>query len=308
MQLLSNGSLTSMMNGHGAGFMRWRDLAVTRWREDPTCDPWGSFMLLRDEGDGTVWSPTAQPLGTAYPDDDLTFAPGRCSFGRVQHEVHSVLEVAVAPDADVELRRLTLSNQGSRERTLSLTTYVELVLGARGDDDAHPAFSKMFVQTEWDAQRDMLLATRRRRSNAQAEVWAAQALQVCAQSTTATQYETDRARFLGRGCNLRTAAAMRGGAALSQTTGCVLDPVFSLRHDFTLAPGEQITLALWTQVGDSRQIAETLDTRLQEPDAAEYVLNDATTDAQAGLQQSTIAPQQAEHFAYWLAAMLVSDS
>ena len=306
-QLVSNGSLTSMLRNSGTGFIRWRDLAVSRWREDPTCDPWGSFMLLRDEESGQVWSPTAQPLGDVDPLDERSFVPGRASFSNLRHDLHSALDVAVAPDADVELRRLTVSNRGEQARKLSLTTYVELVLGPAGDDRAHPAFSKMFVQTEWDGQVGALLATRRRRSDSQPEVWAAQTLQVRGHEASVT-YETDRVRFLGRGRTLRTAAAMQPGASLSNTVGCVLDPVFSLRHAFTLAPGASIELLLWTQVGDSREIAESLDARLQDPEAMTQLLADATNDAEVGLQQSGITPELATQFAHWLSALLISDS
>ncbi|HVC17363.1 MAG TPA: glycosyl transferase family 36, partial [Rhodanobacter sp.] len=162
MQLLSNGRYTAILSTSGSGFSRWHGMAVTRWREDPTGDPWGSFLLLRDEADGAVWSVTQQPLGKPRPDDATSFSPGRASFSGRHHSLHSVLDIAVAHDADIELRRLTLSNHGDRTRTLSLTSYAELVLGPIGDDDAHPAFSKMFVQTAWDAPNGLLLATRRR--------------------------------------------------------------------------------------------------------------------------------------------------
>ncbi|MFI4959477.1 MAG: glycosyl transferase family 36, partial [Lysobacterales bacterium] len=245
--LLSNGTYSVMLGSSGSGYSRWHDLAVTRWREDPTGDGWGSYLLLRDEDSGALWSASLQPYGQRTPDDMVMFGAGRASFGRRHHSLHSMLDVAVAKDADIELRRLTLSNHGDRTRTFSITSYAELVLGPIGADNAHPAFSKMFVQTEWDAAHGMLLATRRRRAGSEAEVWAAHALQVVGQAADATpEYETDRARFLGRGNTLRQAQAMQPGATLSNTTGCVLDPVFSLRRRITLGPNSSVTLLLWT--------------------------------------------------------------
>ena len=166
--LLSNGSYSVMLSANGSGYSRWRDLAVTRWREDPVGEPWGSYLLLRDEGSGVVWSLTQQPCASRTPDDAVDFGIGHARFSRRHHSVHSVLDVAVAHDADTELRRITLSNHGDRTRTLSLTTYAELVLGAAATDDAHPAFSKMFVQTEWVAEHGLLLAHRRSRDAAPA--------------------------------------------------------------------------------------------------------------------------------------------
>ncbi|HEY8683280.1 MAG TPA: hypothetical protein VIM06_08920, partial [Rhodanobacter sp.] len=121
MQLLSNGHYTVMLSASGAGYSQWHDLAVTRWREDPTADPWGSYLLLRDEDSGAVWSSSLQPHGLRMPDDAVAFSAGLARFSRRHHSLHSVLDVAVACDADLELRRLTLSNHGDRARTFSIT-------------------------------------------------------------------------------------------------------------------------------------------------------------------------------------------
>ncbi|MEO6925717.1 MAG: glycosyl transferase family 36 [Rhodanobacter sp.] len=308
LQLLSNGRLSTMLSSSGSGFSRWRGLAVMRWREDPVADPWGNFLLLRDEEDGRIWSVTPQPMGVPRPDDAVEFTPGRAHFSGRHHSLHHELDIAVAPGSDIEVRRLTLSNHGDRHRKLSLTTYGELVLGPAGDDDGHPAFSKMFVQTEWYAARGMLLATRRRRSDSQAQVWIAQALQVRGQPDGSVSHETDRARFLGRGHTLRDAVSMQPGTALSNTTGCVLDPVFSLRHEFTLAPRSSIELLLWTQLADSREGVLALNEQLKNADAAARLFADASQHAEAELERFAIAPDQSARFAHWQSALLISDS
>src|SRR5574337_1228163 len=107
--LLSNGRFSTMLSASGSGFSRWRGLAVTRWREDPVADPWGSFLLLRDESDGTVWSVTTQPMGVARPDDAVEFGPGCARFSGRHLSLHHELEVAVAPTVDVELRRMFMT-------------------------------------------------------------------------------------------------------------------------------------------------------------------------------------------------------
>ncbi|MEW9571682.1 glycosyl transferase family 36 [Rhodanobacter sp. Si-c] len=305
--LLSNGQLTLMIDRHGAGFSRWRDLAVTRWREDPTVDGWGSWLLLRDEGNGEVWSPTQQPFGHDTPDDAKRFEPGRATFHRRHHSLHCMLEVAVAADADVELRRLTLSNHGDRVRHLSVTSYAELVLGPAGADDGHPAFSKMFVQTGWDAGLALLLATRRKRSNDEATVWAAQALQIAGAESAASEIETDRMRFLGRGRTLRYAQGLQAGAALGGGVGCVLDPVFAQRRHFTLAPDSEVTVLLWASLADSRAGALALATQAAAEDAAARLFDGAMQQAQARLRQYGIDEAQAVRAAHWLDALLVSD-
>ncbi len=308
MQLLSNGSYSVMLEDTGSGFSRWRDLAVTRWREDPTVDGWGNYLLLRDDDSGAAWSATRQPYGHRTPDDVVSFSNGQARFGRRHHSVHSVLDIAVDSTTDTELRRLTLSNHGDRTRTLSLTTYAELVLGTIGADNAHPAFSKMFVQTEWDAPSAMLLATRRRRDAGEPAVWAAHALRVQGQSADASaEYETDRSRFLGRGRSLRDAQAMEHGATLSRSSGCVLDPVFSLRQSITLAPDTSITLLLWTRLADTRDGALALAAQLDDPGAADRLFADAVKHAEDGQRRHGIDAVQAARFAHWMAALVSSD-
>ena len=251
--LLSNGDYSVMLSDSGSGFSRWRDVSVTRWREDMTRDPWGTYLLVRDERSGAAWSTTRQPYGTVSC-DVTTFRAGRAEFLRRVDLLESTLEVAVAHDGDIELRRLTLRNQDDVPHELSLTSYTELVLGPAGTDDSHPAFSKMFVQTEWNAQDHVLLATRRRRSKSEPEVWVASALQcVGASVSTPVEYETDRAQFLGRCRTLRNAQAMQPGARLAHSIGCVLDPIFSLRQHFALAPGASIQFLLWTRAASSRE-------------------------------------------------------
>jgi len=309
MQWLSNGKYAVMLAGSGSGFSRWHDLAVTRWREDPTVDGWGTYMLLRDEDSGALWSACQQPYGHRTPDDAVEFSAGRARFSRRHHSVHSVLDVAVASASDTELRRLTLSNHGDRTRSLSVTTYAELVLGAIGADNAHPAFSKMFVQTEWDAPSAMLLATRRQRDSSEPAIWAAQALRVQgAPNGAANEYETDRARFLGRGRGLRDALAMRPGQALSCSSGCVLDPIFSLRQVITLAPGASVTLLLWTQLTDSREGALALAAQPDDPAAVERLFAEAASGAEEARRHSDIDDLLATSLAHWMSALIRIDA
>ncbi len=305
--LLSNGTYSVMLSDSGSGFSRWRDLSVTRWREDITRDHWGSYLLLRDEDSGQAWSATQQPFGAASQDCVVNFSAGLAEFVRRDDALDSTLEIAVAGDADIELRRLTLSNHGEKPRTLSVTSYTELVVGPAGPDNAHPAFSKMFVQTEWDAGHGVLLATRRR-AVGESEIWTAHALQIEGQpADRALEHETDRARFLGRCRTLRDAQAMQPGAALSNTTGYVLDPIFSLRQRVTLAPGASVRLLLWTRLADSREGALALTAQLDNANAAGQLFAGAARFATAEHARLGIDAGQAARFEHWLSALLISD-
>ena len=307
--LLSNGAYSVMLSDSGAGYSHWRDLSVTRWREDVTRDHWGSYVLLRDEDSGAAWSATRQPFGAASPDVAVTFSAGRAEFVRRDGPLESTLEIAVAGDADIELRRLTVANSGDKPRTLSVTSYTELVVGPLAADNAHPAFAKMFVQTEWEARHSVLLATRRPRAKGDSTIWAAHALQIEGRPAgRALEHETDRRRFLGRCRTLRAAQAMQPGGILSNTTGYVLDPIFSLRQCVTLAPGASVRLLVWTRLADSRKGALALIAQLDNASAAEQLFASAAHHAAAEHTRLAIEPAHAARFAQWLSALLISDS
>ncbi len=162
--LLSNGTYAVMVTGAGSGYSRWRNLDVTRWREDVTCDDWGSYIFLRDSRSGETWSAGYQPAGVEPEQFEVSFFEDRAEFTRQDGSIKTVLEVAVSPENDGEVRRVAVTNLGTRTREIELTSYAELVLAPFGDDATHPAFSKLFVETEFVAGAGTLLATRRRRS------------------------------------------------------------------------------------------------------------------------------------------------
>jgi cyclic beta-1,2-glucan synthetase len=306
-QLLSNGRYAVMLTAAGSGFSRWGDLAVTRWREDPTCDGWGSYVLLSDYSSGAVWSACLQPCGGDSDMHVATFAEGRAEFVRRDDTVTTTLDVAVASDRDAELRRVTIANQGDAARDIAVTSYAELVLGSAGGDAAHPAFSKLFVQTESVQDGRILLATRRRRAPGEPVVWAAHFAVVEGQESGAFEFETDRARFLGRGRTLRNALAMQDGGVLSNTAGSVLDPIFSLRQRVRVPPRASVRVTFWTLLSDSRDAALALCGPLRKLDASERALTGAAEHAAAERARFGIDPAQAERWGRLVGPLLAAD-
>src|SRR5277367_4813161 len=266
-QLLSNGSYTVMLTAAGSGYSRWRDLGLTRWREDPTLDAWGSYLFLRDCDSGEVWSAAFQPSGRVPDNYNVSFFEDRALFERRDASLRTALEVTVSGEDDAERRLVSVTNEGSSTREIELTTYSEVVLSAPGADTAHPAFSKMYVQTEFSEGNGALLATRRPRDPGP-QYWMVHFC-VLEQDAGASpwrgplQFETDRARFLGRGCTLRQAAAIRESHALSGTVGTVLDPVLALRRRVRIEPGATVRAAFWTGTADGRTQALALVDKLR---------------------------------------------
>jgi len=294
--LLSNGRYAVMLTNAGSGYSHWRDLAVTRWREDVTRDCWGSYIFLKDIGSGALWSAGYQPTGAEPDSYDVAFSEDRAEFVRRDGRITTTMEVAVSPEDDGEVRRLTLVNLANRPRDIEVTSYAEIVLAPDAADLAHPAYSKMFVQTEFVAQADALLATRRRQSPAEPQPWAAHIAVVEGEAAAETQFETDRARFLGRGHGIRTPVSMLDGWPLSNTTGTVLDPIFSLRKRIRLPAGATVRIAFWTLMAPSRDEALALVEKHSNAAAFERALTLAWTQAQVQLHHLGITPDEAHLF------------
>ena len=299
--LLSNGRYAVMLTATGGGYSRWRDIAITRWREDTTRDHWGSFIFMRD-AQGGEW--TASVTAGA----DAVFSEDHADFTRRDGSLSTTLEVLVSGEDDGEVRRVSLTNSGRHARKIELTSYAELVLTTPATDNAHPAFAKMFVQTEHLAEFGALIATRRPRTPEEAPVWAAHIAVVEGGTASEPQYETDRARFIGRGQGVDTAAALAEGQVLSGTVGTVLDPIFSLRQAVTVAPGQTARVAFWTLVASSRPALLDLIDKHHDRSAFGRAKTLAWTQAQVELRHLDIDTEEAADFQRLAAPILYADA
>ena len=154
-----------MVTNAGGGYSRWGDFEITRWRSDRTQDPWGTFCYIHDADSDRLWSNTYHPIGGKVEGYCVNFALDRAVFRRADNGIETETEVIVSPEDDVEIRRMTLINRSARTRRLNLTSYVELSLAPHNADRQHPAFNKLFIQTEAVPEQQALLAYRRPRSD-----------------------------------------------------------------------------------------------------------------------------------------------
>ena len=318
--LLSNGSYSVMITSAGTGSSAWRDLDVTRWREDATRDCWGQFYYVRDVHDDRAWSIGTQPLVRAGDPPDFDFRDDRAELRRRDGDVETRCVICVVPDADAELRVITLVNHGRSRRELELTSYAEVCLNGRRADQAHPAFAKLFLETEFDPQYGALLARRRPRGAKERPVWAIHASTSnattasspsSASSETAAQdlaYETDRARFLGRGRTPANPAALDSGSRLSRTTGPVLDPIFSLRRRIALDAGMTTRVAFMTGAADTREAAMGLAERFSEFEAIDAAFADAHVYAERELRELALVRDEMGLFNRLAASVVFTSS
>ena len=296
-QLLSNSFYHVMLTSAGAGYSRWKDLAVTRWREDTTRDNWGTFCYIRDESSGTFWSNTHQPTLKSADAYEAIFSEGRAEFRRHDQDIDTHTEIVVSPEDAIELRRVRITNRARTRRTIDVTSYAEVVLAEADADALHPAFSNLFVQTEIIPQRQAIICTRRPRSLAEQAPWMFHLMAVHGAGVGEVSYETDRAQFIGRGNTVAAPQALIGIAALSNSQGSVLDPIVSIRHRITLDPEQCATVDMVTGIGDSRDASLRLIEKYQDRRLADRVFELAWTHSQVVLRQINATEADAQIYA-----------
>ncbi len=299
--LLGNGRYSVWLSEAGMGRSSWQGSALTRFAADRVCDADGWRLWLRDPGLGRTWSiarPThASKQGTVFA------APGVFAWQQRDHGVETRLEVCVAPVADAELRTVTVINRTDRTRTLEITGCVELVLHDALADASHPAFSKLFVQTARDEASGALIATRRARGHGESHPALAHLLIGAGSS----EWETDRARFLGRGRTWNRPAAVASPRPLSGTVGNVLDPVFATRRTVTLEPGEQCRWTFVLAAATTPDEALAIATRFTDERTIDAAFNGATTAARARLDSHRLSSDDGERASRLAAALLYGD-
>ncbi len=261
---LSNGKFTTMLTTAGSGFTKKDGKMITRWREDSTCDNYGSFIYFKDTKSGAIWSSGFQPTARESEDYEVIFSEHKADFRRIDAGILTHTEVIVATEDDAELRRVTLTNELDSTREIEVTSYAEIVLTEQAADEAHPAFSNLFVETAISDTNNTLFAHRRHRSENVEELWAAHTIAIEGKTVGKISFETDRAKFLGRGKTNRNPNVLIADNDLSGTDGATLDPIFSFRVKVEIPANESVTIIFSTISSDSRDQAVTIAEKYQD--------------------------------------------
>lgn len=293
-QLLSNGRYHGLLTSAGGGYSRQQEMAVTRWREDGTRDHWGNFCYLRDVDSGEFWSAALQPTGVPVEQYEAIFSDAKAEFRGRKRGYDSHLEIAISAEDDIELRRLRLSNRSRHTRTIEITTYAEVVLAPAIADELHPAFSNLFVQSEILRAKQALLCTRRPRAHDEVPPWMFHLVAVHDADVGTISYETDRARFLGRGNTPRTPRALSADVALSDSQGSVLDPIVAIRCRIELAPQQTAMIDMVYGVGADRDACVGLIEKYRDRRLADRVFDLAWTHSQVVRRQINASQADAQ--------------
>ncbi|MEP6538293.1 MAG: glucoamylase family protein [Bryobacteraceae bacterium] len=308
-QLLSNGRYHVMVTSGGGGYSRWRDLAVTRWREDSTRDHWGTFCYIRDMQTGEFWSTAYQPTLKRPKKYEAIFSEGRAEFRRSDFDIDTHTEIAVSPEDDIELRRISITNSSRTRRSIDITSYAEVVINPPAADASHPAFGNLFVQTEIIRHRQAILCTRRPRSASEQSPWMLHLMAVHgADEQEDASYESDRSKFIGRGNSVAEPAAMKSTIPLSDRQGSVLDPIVAIRCRITLEAGQTATVNVVSGMSETRDACLGLIEKYQDRRLADRVFDLAWTHNQVILRQINATEADAQLYGRLAGSILYANS
>jgi cyclic beta-1,2-glucan synthetase len=307
-QLLSNGRYHVMITNAGGGYSRWNNLAVTRWREDSTCDNWGNFCFIRDMEKGLFWSTGHQPTVKEAKNYEAVFSQGRAEFRRLDNDIETHTEIVVSPEDDVEIRRVHITNRSRKWKLIELTSYAEVVLTSAIADTLHPAFSNLFVQTEIIANKHAILCTRRPRSVDERSPWMFHLMKANTIDIQQISYETDRMQFIGRGNTIANPLVMKQDSTLSGSEGPVLDPIVSIRYRISLKPMESATVDMVFGMGETRELAESLIDKYQDPSFMDRAFELAWTHSQVILRQINATEADAQLYSRLASSVIYSNT
>ena len=306
--LLSNGRYHVMVSAAGAGYSRWNNLAIARWREDPTLESFGVFCFIGDLATHHTWSNTFQPTLHAGRRYEAVFTSGRAEFRRHDHQVETHTDIAVSSEDDLEIRRIRLTNRSGTARSLLVTSYTEVVLAPGLSDELHRVFSNMFVYSEILEEQCAILLTRRARAAEEQPPWVFCMMRVVGDEHGACSYETDRARFIGRGQSMRQPAALDDWGPLSGTAGSVLDPCAALRRRVEVEGDSSAQVDLIVGVAPTRDAAVALVAKYQDQRMADRVFEVAGTHSRLVCREVGASEAQAQQYVELASAVIFPTS
>jgi len=308
--LISNGQYHVMVTNAGGGYSRWQNMALTRWREDMTTDAWGTFIYLRDLDSGAYWSAAYQPTTHTADFYEAVLVQAKAEYRRRDKGIETHTEITVSPEDNVEIRRVTLSNHSTETRHIELTSYAEVVLTSLNADLAHRAFSNLFVQTEILTDLRAILCTRRSRMPGEKNPWLFQLLTLPSVITEESTFETDRARFIGRGRTVANPVVLdnsQSQAALSDTDGPVLDPIMAIRHGLTVLANESVIVQIISGIAPTREEALMLIENYRERHFVERAFEMAWFQNQEEMRHLNMTEADAQIYNNYAASIIYSS-
>lgn len=307
-QLLSNGKYQVAISNAGGGYSRWKDISLTRWREDTTRDNWGTFCYIKDLNTGKFWSNTYQPTLKKSSVYETIFSQGHIEFKRIDEGFETKTDVVVSPEDDVEIRRIKITNRSNIAKTIEVTSYSEVVLATQPADEAHPAFSNLFVQTEVNESQCTIFCNRRARTKEENPPCMFHMMTLNGATQESISFETDRMKFIGRTRTILEPMTIVQNGPLSGTQGSVLDPIASIRYRVTIKPKQTVVFDMVMGIAENREICNGLVTKYQDRHLKNRAFELSWTHSQVLLRQINANESDAQLFNSIASSILYANS
>jgi cyclic beta-1,2-glucan synthetase len=306
--LLSNGSYNVLLSNMGGGYSSSHGVDLTRWQPDGVLDPWGTWIYIQEmnidsEEPGIFWSACHQPVPAEAQNMQVTYFAHMAVFHRMENGLDSNTEITVAPDDPVEIRRIHLYNNTDLYRTIRLTSYGEVILSSQDADSRHPAFNKLFIESEFVPDLNLQIYSRRSRSDDDATLFMGHML-VVKGSQGISRHEADRSKFIGRGRSMRDPIALSSDEYLTGTTGATLDPIFSIGQSILIAPHDNVDLAYLTFTAENRDLLLAIARRYRSWLLIDRTFHQANITTQTWLGKQDITTQVFRDILQILSALL----
>jgi cyclic beta-1,2-glucan synthetase len=304
-QVLSNGQFTTVVSSAGGGFSRWHEYDLTRWRADSTTEDWGMWTYIQDLDSGQLWSAGEMPLGGSVQHQEVRFSAYKVDFQKTVADITTHMEVAVAPNDDIEIRKIRITNRSDHPRRIRLSSYAEPVLAPLAADKRHPAFNKLFIESRVLSALSCLYYSRRQRASGDENIHLIHGLVTQSELAEAPSFESDRFNFIGRGRSIRNPHALdQNNGRLKGNTGAVLDPVMAIAQEVYLAPNATIQLAYITTAGESRERVVSLANKYQDWPTIMRVFDRARTQSEMEMRHAGLSAKDLISFQHLLSTLI----
>jgi cyclic beta-1,2-glucan synthetase len=297
--VLSNGRYNVSLRPNGAGWSRWGATGITRWRDDALRDSHGSFFYLRWDRQPTPVSLTQHPAPDPAAHYHSIFHADRVCLDARWSELQAHTTVWVSPEDDIEFRQVALHNLSDRTIEVELLSAFDITLSDARADEAHPAFTNLFVRAEWQASQQALVFARQPRLPTEHGLQMAHFLADTDPQLTEVRLQTDRQRWLGRNRAVGDPLAAFDAAPVAAEDARVrldtgLDPVCALAVRLRLAPRSVSQLTFATAASDNGGTLHAVIDKYRQPSHVKRASLMSATLTGIRLRALRISP---EHFA-----------
>jgi cellobiose phosphorylase len=257
---LSNNKYSVLITSDGDGFSSFQNIMLYRWRSDLYANT-GNYIYIKDINKGKFWSAAYHPTRTAPDEYQVIFSPHQAEFKRTDGDISSRTCVTLSPDHNLEIRKVELTNNGKETKHLEITSYLEVVDDSHMAELSHPAFNKLFIESEYLEEQAIFLS-KRRGSKGGGNPYVMHMVKSQAKLLKKVEYENDRLKFIGRNNTLESPVAVAQSLPLSNRSGVCNDPIMSLRVSISLGVGETARLSFITGMCKSREEASKIGEEL----------------------------------------------